>query len=304
MRNTYEQEWQLTLQNEVFPKWNVEIGYAGRKRTRSDWTIVANAPTPGPGVLQSRRPNPSFGRFSILSSGGSSTTNALTANLRKRLSRGFSIEAGYQWNRTFSSTGSGDPSNPRNLRAERAPSSSPLHVANVSYIFDLPVGRGRAIPAGWAGRLGRLLEGWRVSGIASFRTGSLFNPRLAGDPNNDGVWGDRPDRLSSGALPGSRQSIDRWFATESFVYPLQYGFGNCGRNILVGPGKRKWDLSFIKRMQVSREGNVLELRVQLFNAFNHANFSNPSATVGTSVFGKIFGADRAREIEVAVKYTF
>jgi hypothetical protein len=46
------------------------------------------------------------------------------------------------------------------------------------------------------------------------------------------------------------------------------------------------------------------LRVQLFNAFNHANFSIPNTTVGTPVFGKIFGADRAREIEIAVKYTF
>ena len=49
---------------------------------------------------------------------------------------------------------------------------------------------------------------------------------------------------------------------------------------------------------------MFELRVQLFNAFNHANLFNPNVTVGTSVFGKIFGADRSREIEIAVKYTF
>ena len=34
------------------------------------------------------------------------------------------------------------------------------------------------------------------------------------------------------------------------------------------------------------------------------NFNNPGTTLGTSTFGKIFGADRAREIEIAVKYTF
>jgi hypothetical protein len=127
---------------------------------------------------------------------------------------------------------------------------------------------------------------------------------MAGDPNNDGVRGDRPDRIASGELPVSQRSIDRWFDTGAFVAPPQYGFGNCGRNILAGPGKHNWDISFIKRTQVSREGNMVELRVQLFNAFNHANFNNPNTTVGTSLFGKIFGADRAREIEIAVKYTF
>jgi len=304
MRNSYTQEWQLLVQNEIIPQWNVEIGYAGRKTTGSDRTIVANVPLPGPGPLQSRRPNPNFGRFSILTSGGSSATNTLRANLRKRLSRGFSIETNYELNRTISSGGSGDPSNPRNLRAERAPSSSPIHRFNLNFILDMPMGRGQAISAAWAGRLGRLLEGWRISGIAAFQSGGLFNSRLAGDPNNDGVRGDRPDRTGPGELPESQRSIDRWFATEAFVLPAQYGFGNCGRNILAGPGKRTWDISFVKRTQVSRDGDVFELRIQLFNAFNHANFNNPNTTVGTSVFGKIFGTDRAREIEIAVKYTF
>jgi hypothetical protein len=46
------------------------------------------------------------------------------------------------------------------------------------------------------------------------------------------------------------------------------------------------------------------LRVQLFNAFNHANFEMPERTWETSVFGKISGAERAREVEIAVKYSF
>lgn len=116
--------------------------------------------------------------------------------------------------------------------------------------------------------------------------------------------GDRPDRTGRGNLPQGERSIDRWFDTGSFPAPERYAFGNCGRNVLVGPGRRSWDNSFVKRPQVSREGRVLEMRVQLFNALNHTNFGLPNTTVGTSVFGKIFGADRACEIEIAVKYTF
>ncbi|MBZ5498955.1 MAG: hypothetical protein LAP85_21360 [Acidobacteriia bacterium] len=49
---------------------------------------------------------------------------------------------------------------------------------------------------------------------------------------------------------------------------------------------------------------MVEFRVQLFNAFNNTNFEEPESTFGTSVFGKIFGAGRAREIEIALKYSF
>jgi len=304
MRNANSYEWELSIENEIIPQWNVEFTYSGSRTTGSDRFIVANVPVPGPGSIQERRPNPDFGRFSILTAGGSSSSNSLRATLRKRLSLGFSVDASYEYGRTFSSIGSSDPSNPRDLRSERAPGNDPVHEFDLSFIYDLPIGRGRAFSTEWAGAWRRLIEGWRSSGIASFRTGELFHPRLPGDFNNDGVRGDRPDRLGPGKVPESERSIDRWFATEDFVYPAQYGFGNSGRDILVGPGSRNWDISFIKRTQVSRDGDIFELRVHLFNAFNHTNFDNPNTTVGTSSFGKIFGAARSREIEIAVKYLF
>ena len=307
MRNALSQEWQLSLENEIFPRWNLELAYRGERTVGTNRFIVANVPTPGPGELQDRRPNPDYGRFSILTSGGSSVGNGFEASLRKRMSSGFSIEASYEWNRYFSSIGSSDPNNPRDLRAEWAPSSSAPHQFSLNYILDLPIGRDRPISTAWAGRLHSLFEGWRISGITSIESGSLFHPRLAGDPNNDGVRGDRPDRIASGNLPSDQRSINGWFDTAAFKAKApeeKYGFGNCGRNILVGPGRQEWNISFIKRTQVSREGNMFELRVQLFNAFNNTNFDNPGTTLGTSTYGKIFGADRAREIEIAVKYTF
>ncbi len=175
----------------------------------------------------------------------------------------------------------------------------------MNYILDLPIGRGQLLSTAWAGKLGKLFEGWRLSGITTFESGNRFNPRLPGDANNDGVRGDRPDRIGSGLLDSSQRSIDHWFDTAAFLAPAQqYGFGNCGRNVLLTPGSRNWDISFVKRTRITDGGNSLELRVQLFNAFNHTNFSSPNSTYGTSVFGKIFGAGRAREIEIALKYTF
>jgi hypothetical protein len=152
-------------------------------------------------------------------------------------------------------------------------------------------------------------EGWRISGITTIMAGWPFNPEVFGDPNNDGVWGDRPNRIGSGTLPSSQSSVDKWFETSDFVMPDLTGpnpqwFGNSGRNILFTPGEHTWNISLLKRTRVSSDGNLLEFRVQLFNAFNHANFDQPGNFMGTPTFGVISNAGNAREIEVALKYSF
>ena len=91
--------------------------------------------------------------------------------------------------------------------------------------------------------------------------------------------------------------------TADFEAPPAYGFGDAGRNILMAPGYHVWDISLIKQTRLS-DGDLLEFRVEFFNAFNQVNFERPNADFGTSVFGKIFGAERAREIEIALKYSF
>jgi len=174
----------------------------------------------------------------------------------------------------------------------------------MDYIFDLPFGPDQAISTDWAGKLAFLLDGWRLSGRTNIQSGRPFNPELSGDPNNDGVSGDRPDRIGSGLLNSSEQSIDRWFATEDFAEPAPYTFGNSGRNILLTPPRQTWDISLIKRTRLGGEGRILEFRIQFFNAFNNVNFEEPEETFGTSSFGQIFGAEHAREIEIALKYSF
>jgi len=180
---------------------------------------------------------------------------------------------------------------------------------NLDYILELPVGRGKLLSTHWAGKLSVLLEGWRISGITTIMTSWPFYPQIFGDPNSDGVWGDRPNRIGRGTLPATQRSIDKWFKTSDFVMPNYAGpnpqwFGNSGRNILLSPGHHNWDISILKRTGVSKDGNLLEFRVQLFNAFNRANFEQPGSYMGTPTFGVISNAGNAREIEVAVKYSF
>ena len=315
LRNTYIQQRELSLQYEFLRSWSLELIYEGRKTTRLFRTIPANVPLPAAyGVpIQPRRPNPDYGRFEILSSGASYSSDGLNAQLKRRLTGAFSIQTGFMWTKAVSD-GWGwafvNPGNPRDMAAERSLwGFQPPVQFNLNYILDLPVGRGKLISTDWAGKLSPLFEGWRISGITTIMAGWPFNPEVFGDPNNDGVWGDRPNRIGPGTLPGSQRSVDKWFETSDFVMPDLSGtnpqwFGNSGRNILMTPGERTWDISILKRTRVSADGNLLEFRVQFFNAFNHANFEQPGNFMGTPTFGVISNAENAREIEIALKYSF
>jgi hypothetical protein len=118
----------------------------------------------------------------------------------------------------------------------------------------------------------------------------------------------RPDRLCNGEGP---QTVAEWFKTSCFsTTGLQQAFqsnnprfGNSGKNILAGPGLHQWDLSFIKRNQLS-ERLRLELRFEFFNLFNTANFGNPSQTILTSTAGQITSAGTPRDIQFGLKLEF
>lgn len=315
LRNAFMQNREVALQYEFPGNWSMELKYSGRITTRFYRVVPGNVPLPAPAgePIQPRRPNPDYGIFEILKSDATYTNNELNARVTRRLTDFFSLQANFTWGRAISDAYSwtfANPNNPRDLAAERSLYGFfPTKSFNLNYILDLPLGKGKLLSTRWAGRIGVLLEGWRISGITNIRSGSPFSPEIFGDPNNDGVWGDRPDRIGEGNLPKSERSINKWFETADFKMP-DYGgpearwFGNSGRNVLLSPGSTQWDISVMKTTPVTRSGNMLEFRVQFFNAFNHVNFDQPGNFINSPTFGVISGADDAREIEIALKYSF
>jgi hypothetical protein len=296
----YIQYWRLSIENEIARNWNLEATYTGRKGTSMTRSIPGNVPLPGPGLIQERRPNTEFGRFTIINDGGRYTGQYLDLSASRRFADGISFRSGFGWDRVIDDAIWDDPNNPRDLHSEMAAASwvAQKHFF-LNYIFDIPLAS-LIETEGWTEFV---LDGWRLSGITEIRDGRPFSVTVPGDPNNDGIWGDRPNRIGSGVLDKSARSIDMWFNTAHFTDPPEYGFGDAGRNILKAPGYQAWDISVIKQTRFN-DGDLIEFRVEFFNAFNNVNFYRPNSSYGTSSFGKIFGADRAREIEVALKYSF
>ena len=152
--------------------------------------------------------------------------------------------------------------------------------STMSTIFRL----GPAASSLTRGPLSYIVGPWNLSGIWSLNSGSPFTVYYGTTVSNSTGGGtQRPNRIGSGKL-SKGQSINHWFDTAAFVAPAPYTFGNSGTGILTGPGYFNVDLTLERHFLFHNRYN-LDFRGEAFNAFNHANFNNPNATIGTALAG-------------------
>jgi hypothetical protein len=153
---------------------------------------------------------------------------------------------------------------------------------------------------------------WQGNGIITAQTGIPINVTTSVDTANTSGGGTyRPNLVhkatadcGSGHLIGC---IDASAFTIANLYPATpgaYAYGNAGRNLIYGPGLATVNLSLFKNFPI-RERLRFQFRFEMFNALNHTNFSNPSATVSTASFGNITGTSTsARNIQLGAKLLF
>jgi hypothetical protein len=82
--------------------------------------------------------------------------------------------------------------------------------------------------------------------------------------------------------------------------------GNASRRSFYGPGLDNYDIA-LHKITTFTESKTLEIRFELFNAFNHAQFFGPNAVNGnidSSTFGYVTQAASPRISQVAAKFTF
>jgi hypothetical protein len=206
-----------------------------------------------------------------------SNYNSLQVRLQKRFSQGLQFSADYTWSRTFD-TGSSlagfggeayHPQNSHDLNAEYGPAGfdQPQRFV-LSYLYDLPVGRGRKYSFGSANRI---LGGWKASGIVSIASGLPFTafccPRATPvDQEGTGRGDDFRPNLIANPHQGS-QTVWQWFNPAAFAVPADGTFGNVGRDTLRTPGTHEGDVSFMKDFHVT-ERHTFELRLDIFNVFS------------------------------------
>lgn len=268
--------------------------------------------------------------------------HALQVRAEREFSNGLQFLMTYTWSKSIDDASASDDSfvflgggtvggstlsvqNPYNLRGERAVSVFDIpHIFQFSYVYELPVGRGRHFGRSMNPILDLIIGGWQTNGIVRVTAGRPIIPLLL-NTNPIPTFGQRPGltgtlQRASGSPGRFTDPGTSYFGNASFD-PAQgdnvgvlvdigasapFTLGNAPRTItsVRQPGSRDTSMSMFKEFPLTslREGMHLEFRVESFNTFNHPTFAGPDATVGSSNFGVITSTiSHARELQLALK---
>ncbi|HKM48323.1 MAG TPA: TonB-dependent receptor [Terriglobales bacterium] len=278
----YTQNWNLNIEQQLTQTLALQIGYVGSKGTKLVRLRDANQPD-----VNGNRPNPNYGFMDEFATISGSTYHAFQATLRSRNWRGLSGFAGYTFSKSLDDASDGIdfnfatvaiPQDSNNLAAEHGPSNFDNRQRfTAAFSYQLPrFGVPKHLSEGWelntiltaqSGRPVPIVNGDDTSGVAfdQYQSPSNYHQRpnlVPGQTIINSNWESAPDSI--GYLNGN-----------AFVDPPLGTFGTLGRNAIYGP--HFWNLDFaVAKNTKFAEALTLQLRVEMFNIFNHPNFALPN----------------------------
>jgi hypothetical protein len=271
LRPAQVMHWDVSLDHALSRRDLVSIGYvgsAGRRLLRRELGGLGNTPT---------------ALFATTTNEGASDYQGLQLQYRRRLSRGLDVSASYAWSHSIDNdssdaflmwAGAGT-----SLAGDRGSSDFDLRhsfTAAITYEFAAPPPALRA------------LRGWALDGMVRARSGfpvtvlgsdqymgipitNAFRPNL---DESQPIW------IADPAAPGGRR-----LNPQAFPMPATDVQGDLGRNAIRGFGMGQADLAVRRDFRLG-ERRAIQLRIEAFNATNHANFADPVKYLDSPVFGR------------------
>lgn len=250
-----------------------------------------------------------FGAVTAQKTIGNSNYNALEASLRWTPGGRSALLLAYTYSKSIDQASNiGEQINPFNQSLTRVISSFDMtHNFVATYNDALPLDR--LFPRN------RLTEGWSIAGTTRFSSGlpvTLFDDSdrsllgtLGNGVNNQLL--DTP-RVTSGPLEINTNPRNGRpeFNTSLFAPETLGELGNAARRMFFGPGIENFDIEVNKMVKLA-EGKSLEIRMEAFNAFNHAQFYGPASVdgeVNDPTFGRVVSAAAPRLMQAAIKFHF
>ena len=222
-------------------------------------------------------PNSTFTGVDVTTNGGLSGYRALQLQVRSRMETSLQYLFSFNWARSIDNASKDSQLLPYGDAAARA--------ADIGYSdFD--------IRSSWNASVSyepKWSKGWGLDSIVRSRSAFPINVVTGTDPFQFGTGNYvlRPNLVSGvpvwiddSSVPGGRR-----LNSAAFAVPNGYGQGDLARNSVRGFGFSQVDLSIRKQFHVKERAAVL-LRVEVFNAFNHANLSDPQASLSSAQFGQ------------------
>ena len=287
-------------------------------------------------VGQLLRPYPQYAGVQLAGQGSyDSIYHSFQLTVQKRFAGAGSLSVAYTNAKLISDTdtltawletGVGGIQDNNNLRGERSLSSQDVPQRLViSYVLDLPVGKGKKYLAGAGGTMDKIVGGWGIDGVTIFQRGFplvFTNGQVNGTTLFGG--GSRPNLVpgcdpSASASTTSRlansnePNVSRWFNTACFAAPADFTFGNVQRvdPRLRADGIDNFDFAVFKRTRfATNERFGLEFRTEFFNIFNRTQFAPPNTiccTANNQNFGVVTATapgTNPRLVQFALKFLF
>jgi hypothetical protein len=256
-------------------------------------------------LAQSLEPFPQYGSINGTTNGGHSTYNALETQVQHNFSNGFFLQFSYTWSKWFA-----DNTSPnvyyRNREKDLSSADRP-HVFAVSYVYDLPFGKGRKFGSNLNPFVGAVLGDWRVAAVHHYQSGApfgvtcaqnLFGAGVARCSVNPGV-----PLLNPGWNPASGTSP--FLNPAAFVQPPNGTFGTLGAIVpsLRNPWQLDEDVALSKDFRLG-EKRSMEFRGSAFNIANRHLLGGINSTVGNSAFGQFTNpqSNLPRNVEFSLRF--
>jgi hypothetical protein len=314
-------QWNLSVGKELWQGAGAELQYLGSHGLHLDRDFYDNTPAPGPGSINSRRPNQLFGRIRRIQNDEYSHYNGFTAILRQRSKHGLSGMLSYTWAHDMdlsdNSNNGGTTMDQYNIGLDYGDSNWDIRNRFVGIAtYTLPGLRK-------ANALERtILGGWQANTIVTLQTGEPYNVNLGFDQANISLPNGNTQRPNFVHKASAHCSLSNYIKgnptscidATAFSIPDAYTFGNSQRNPLHGPGLSNVNFSLFKDFGIW-ERMKFQFRAEAANLFNHPSASNPNSEIeqgfdpnnpGTyQGFGTVTGTQSSsRAIQLAGKLVF
>jgi hypothetical protein len=313
----YAQNWQASIQGDLPAALQLTATYLGIKGTHGVQEFLPN--TYPIGAVSPCADCPVG--FTYRTTGGNSTREAGTIQLRRRLRSGFTASLQYTYSKsidddsvlggqgpvtagsTSTTASQGDASiaqNWLNLRGERGLSTfDQRHLLNLQLQYTTGMGlHGGTLLNGWRGTL---FKEWTFLTTIAAGTGLPNTPVYLEAVPGTGVTGPiRPD-VTGQSIYSSPSGL--YLNPSAYAVPAPGQWGTAGRDSITGPNQFSLNASMARTFRLKAKTN-LDLHVDSTNLLNHATFTTWNTAFDSPQFGYPAAVNAMRSLQATLRLRF
>jgi len=231
---------------------------------------------------------------------GQSKFNSLQIKANRRLTSGLTLFGFTTWSKGFTMATDQYPGN-RLMQLD----AQPALTFSVSWTYDLPFGKGKAILGNASRPVNAVVNGWKINGFVKYNSGLPLS--VAGGAGSLGQVGysQRGNAVSGVSpylttTPGDFDpATTKYLNSAAFTTSTGFNFGNLAPSL-------SWVRGFWGKQEALTIGRTFKLKervsfdfsIDAANPFNFVRWGAPNTTLVSAAFGKVTSASDGRTLQV------